>query len=76
LQAIVDAAQAQRGWAVLMIHGVGPDSHDLHLEHEVHQQFIAWLAQQSTIWVAPFIEIATYVHQQRGAAQRGDLTDA
>jgi hypothetical protein len=65
LQAIVEAAQAQRGWAVLMMHGVGPESHDLHLEREVHQQFIAWLAQQATIWVAPFIDIATYVHQRR-----------
>ncbi len=73
LQAIVQAAQAQGGWAVLMLHGVGPDSHDLHLERDVHQQFIAWLAQQSALWVAPFIEIATYVEENRRASASLDI---
>ncbi len=65
LQALVAAAQAQRGWAVLMIHGVGRETHDLHLELDVHQQFIAWLAQQTGLWVAPFLEVATYIQQHQ-----------
>ncbi len=65
LQAMVADAQAQRGWAVLMLHGVGPETHRLHVEQDVHEQFIAWLAQQPTVWTAPFIEIATYVQQHR-----------
>ncbi len=65
LLSIVEAAQAQRGWAVLMIHGVGSDTHDLHLEQDIHQEFISWLTQQSALWVAPFIEIATFVQQNR-----------
>lgn len=65
LQAIVEATRQLGGWAILMIHGVGPESHILHLNRDVHQQCIAWLAGQSAIWTAPVIEIATYVQQQR-----------
>ncbi len=71
LQAIVEAAQAQRGWAVLMIHGVGPDTHHLHVDPDVHRQFIAWLAEQSTVWTAPFIEVAAYIRTHGEADQSG-----
>jgi hypothetical protein len=48
-----------------MIHGVGAETHDLHLDTDVHNQFIRWLAQQQTIWTAPFREVAKYVNQSR-----------
>jgi peptidoglycan/xylan/chitin deacetylase (PgdA/CDA1 family) len=61
---IMDDARAQGGWAVLMIHGVGSETHDLHLDREVHRHFIAWLAGQPAIWTAPFIQIAKYIKQR------------
>jgi hypothetical protein len=67
LQALVAEAREQRGWLVLMMHGVGADSHDLHVDHAVHQRFIAWLAGQPSVWVAPVREIATYVRHQRAS---------
>jgi peptidoglycan-N-acetylglucosamine deacetylase len=65
LRDIVDEARTRRGWAVLMIHGVGPETHKMHMDREVHHQFVAWLAgQQQTIWTAPFREVAHYVASQ------------
>ena len=64
----VEQARAQGGWAVLMIHGIGADTHELHLDPEVHRQFIAWLARQrSTLWTAPFREVAAYIKKRRRA---------
>lgn len=68
LQAIVEAARAQGGWSLLMIHGVGSESHHMHLEPEVHRQFVAWLAQQRDVWTAPVIEVAAFVRQARELA--------
>jgi len=59
---MVEQARARGGWAVFMIHGVGAETHDLHLDRDVHHQFILWLARQPTIWTAPFREVAKYVN--------------
>lgn len=67
LQEIVEEARAQRGWAVLLAHGIGPDSHHRYLDTEVHAQFIAWLAGQNGLWVAPFVEIASHIASQAGS---------
>jgi len=63
LTGMVEQARARGGWAVLMIHGVGAETHDLHLDRDAHQQFIDWLARQETIWTAPFREVAKYMRQ-------------
>lgn len=68
---VVEQARAYGGWAVLMIHGIGADTHDLHLDQETHTQFIQWLSQQrQTVWTAPFITVAKYItqHTQSDAA--------
>jgi peptidoglycan/xylan/chitin deacetylase (PgdA/CDA1 family) len=59
---LVEQARARGGWAVFMIHGVGAETHTLHLDRDVHDQFIDWLALRPAIWVAPFREIAGYIH--------------
>ena len=56
-------ARASAGWAVLMMHGVGVETYDLHIEAGVHERFVAWLAQQQTIWTAPLRVIAKYIMQ-------------
>lgn len=51
------------GWSLYMIHGVGKETYDLHIEREHHEEFIAWLAEQKgTLWVAPVAEIAKYIN--------------
>jgi hypothetical protein len=60
---LVEQTRASGGWAVLTIHGVGAGSHDLYLDADVHKRFIGWLAQQQTIWTAPFRTIAHYLKQ-------------
>lgn len=67
LQEVVERARAQRSWAVLMTHGIGSESHHLYLDPDVHAQFIAWLAEQKGVWVAPFVEVASYIAGQAGS---------
>jgi sialate O-acetylesterase len=66
LAGLVEDARARGGWAVLMIHGVGAETHELHLDPRVHERFVAWLAQQQGVWAAPFREVASYVRQAGG----------
>jgi hypothetical protein len=50
------------GWIVFMIHGIGADTHNLHMEKPAHEQLVAWLgANRAEIWTAPFIEVARHV---------------
>jgi hypothetical protein len=64
LQDLIEQARESAGWAVLMIHGVGAGTHDRHLEADVHEHFIRWLAEQKTIWTRPVREIAAYIKQR------------
>lgn len=65
LRDIMDNARARGGWAVFMIHGIGAETHGLHLDRDIHQHFIEWLAEQrQTIWTAPLREIARYIASQ------------
>jgi peptidoglycan/xylan/chitin deacetylase (PgdA/CDA1 family) len=61
LQDLVERARASGGWAVLVIHGVGAGTHEIHLETDAHEGFIRWLAQQGRIWTAPVRDIAAYI---------------
>jgi len=60
---LVEQARTSSGWAVLMMHGVGADTHDLYLDAEVHKRFIGWLARQQGIWTAPVRTIVHYIKQ-------------
>jgi hypothetical protein len=61
LKDIVETARKCSGWAVLMLHGIGPDTHSLFLDEMVHARFIAWLADQPFIWIAPVRTVAHYL---------------
>jgi len=61
LMHLVEQTRTSAGWAVLMMHGIGADTYDLHLEADVHERFVAWLAQQQTIWTAPLRTIGRYI---------------
>jgi peptidoglycan/xylan/chitin deacetylase (PgdA/CDA1 family) len=66
LIAVAEQAQASGGWAVLVMHGIGAETHKYYLDATVHEQFITWLtAQHSAVWTAPFRDIAQYVRQER-----------
>jgi sialate O-acetylesterase len=65
LQSLVNEARAQRGWAVLMIHGIGRGTHDLYIDSGVHERFIVWLAGQPALWVASVREVARHIERQR-----------
>ncbi len=64
LMEIVEQARQDGGWAVLVMHGVGADTHEYHLDAAVHRQFVAWLAQQrQTVWTAPFGDVAWHIRR-------------
>jgi len=59
----VCATQEQGGWLILVIHGIGPGTHSLFVETDVHEQLLSWLASQRQIWVKPLIEVANWVRE-------------
>lgn len=66
LQAVAERARTENAWAILTIHGVGADTHGLHLHELVHQGFVAWLAEQTDLWCASVRNVAHHVAKQRG----------
>ena len=64
LVSLVEDAREARGWAVLVIHGIGAGTHDLYLETDVHAGFIQWLGQQKQIWTAPVRTVATFLRDR------------
>ena len=61
LKDLAEQARATGGWAILMIHGVGAEQHELYVETDVHERFVGWLAEQDLIWTAPVRTIARYL---------------
>lgn len=54
------------GWVILMIHGVGPDTHDhgLFIQDSVHAQLLGHLsAHRRDIWTAPVVDVARHLQQ-------------
>jgi hypothetical protein len=66
LRKLVETAQSGGGWALLMLHGIGPSTHGLYLDQGVHARFLAWLAGQPAIWTAPVRTIACYMKERLG----------
>lgn len=64
LKELVETARAGFGWAVLMLHGIGPGTHNLYLNEGVHERFVAWLAGQQSVWTAPVRTIARYLKER------------
>lgn len=63
LRELVETARAGAGWALLMLHGIGPGTHSLYLDEGVHAHFVAWLAGQQSVWTAPVRTIARYLKE-------------
>jgi len=52
------------GWIIYTMHGVGPETHRLHMLEEEHQKLVNYLGSQSRrIWTAPLIDIVKYIRQ-------------
>jgi hypothetical protein len=65
LTEIVETAEREAAWAVLMFHGVGPE-YSLQVEQDVHDRFVAWLAgRQERTWTAPFATVAAHARAVR-----------
>ncbi|TVR52914.1 MAG: hypothetical protein EA425_04175 [Puniceicoccaceae bacterium] len=59
LQRYARTAMQSGGWAILMIHGIGAETHQMHLDPQAFAAFLDWLADlQGDLWVAPVIEVA------------------
>lgn len=62
---IVEMAEREAAWAVVMFHGVGPE-HALHVEEDVHDRFVTWLAERrDRTWTAPFATVAAQLRAVR-----------
>jgi peptidoglycan/xylan/chitin deacetylase (PgdA/CDA1 family) len=66
LVALVQEAEKENRWLVLMFHGVGGDY--LSTSAEAHEQLLGYLeSHSSAIWTGTFVGIATYVQTHRPA---------
>jgi len=54
-----------------MLHGIGSGTHGLFLDEGVHTRFLAWLAGQPLVWVAPVRTIARYLKEHQVAKITG-----
>lgn len=64
LRDLVDQAVARGGWLILMIHGVGPDTHSLFLDPAVHEQLLTHFhTHLPELWVAPVVDVANHLQQ-------------
>ena len=67
--ALVQQAQKARARVVLVFHGVG-GGHAINVELAAHRQLLRYLqAHTGDIWVAPLVEVATYVQKQEPGRQ-------
>jgi len=64
---LVRQVQQRHGLLVFLFHGVG-GGHGLNVARGPHRQLLAYLRQhQADIWVAPMVEVATYIRQGQAA---------
>ena len=62
---LVKQAQASHSLLVFLFHGVG-GGHSLNVALAEHNKLVRYLKQQeSAIWIAPFVEVASYVKAQQ-----------
>lgn len=63
LRGMVERTLECSGWAIMMLHGIGADTQSLYLDEGVHARFVAWLADQQSVWTAPVRTIARYLKE-------------
>ena len=69
LIALVKQATAKHGLLVFLFHGVGGE-HNLNVSLPAHSQLLHYLKQNETnIWVAPMLDVATYIKEQQKKQQ-------
>jgi len=55
------------GWVVILAHGVGPGTHGLFVDVDVHAKVIEWIAERSTdLWSATVSDVAACLHALPG----------
>ncbi|HSC53268.1 MAG TPA: polysaccharide deacetylase family protein [Phnomibacter sp.] len=65
MQAWVEQAKKTNSLLVILFHGVG-GGNGLNVSQEEHRKFLLWLKkQQKDIWIAPMLDVATYVQQKQ-----------
>jgi peptidoglycan-N-acetylglucosamine deacetylase len=62
LRAEIEALIASGGWIIYTMHGVGSDTHRLHIDPDEHRRLVAWLAGNTArLWTAPVIDVVKYL---------------
>jgi peptidoglycan/xylan/chitin deacetylase (PgdA/CDA1 family) len=66
----VKDAEARQGLLVIIFHGVGGE-HALNVSLPAHSQLLHYLKQhEKNIWVAPLVEVATFIKEQQKKVSR------
>lgn len=67
---IAKLAMEQEGLAVFLFHGVGGE-HNLNVALQAHNELLDFLqANEQDIWIAPLVDIATFVRKSRASNQQ------
>jgi peptidoglycan/xylan/chitin deacetylase (PgdA/CDA1 family) len=61
LRAELSAVREAGAWMIYTMHAVGPGESVHFTEEAEHRQLVEWLASQTDFWVAPVVEIATWL---------------
>jgi sialate O-acetylesterase len=70
LIAWVKQAMENHTLLIFLFHGVGGE-HSLNVSLPAHHQLLQFLkANQSQIWIAPMIDVATYIEAKKGTAAK------
>jgi hypothetical protein len=69
LRAELEALIAAGGWIIYTIHGVGGDTHRLHIDRGEHTRLVQWLGDNAArLWTAPVIQVVRHLKQGEGSA--------
>lgn len=64
LIAEIETAVHEGKWVIYMIHGVGPEEHDLHIARSEHDRLLDWLAaNRSRVWTVPVLDVVHHLRQ-------------
>lgn len=62
----VESIRETGRWLIFICHGVGAGTHNHYIDTAEHRVLVDWLAaRREQIWVAPVVQIAKYLQQQR-----------
>lgn len=65
LRTQIEAVAEAGGWVIYTMHGVGSETHRLHIDPREHQQLVEWLgANKERIWTAPVVDVARHLRKR------------